>query len=55
MNFTLHTDDENFNVDNNHNRLNFKLNDYSTEKQKFVMIEEYKSDINREFNEIMNN
>ena len=55
VNFTLHTDNKNFNIDNNHNRLNFKLDNYSTEKQKFVMIEKYKLNINRKFNEIMNN
>ena len=55
MNSTLHTDDKNFNIDNSHNRLNFKLNNYSTEKQKFVMIEKYKLDINKEFNETVNN
>ena len=55
VNFTLHTDNKNFNIDNDHNRLNFKFNNYSIKKQKFVMIEKYKLDINREFNEIMNN
>ena len=55
MNSTLHTDDKNFNIDNSHNRLNFKFNDYSTEKQKFVMIKKYKLNVNREFNETVNN
>ena len=55
VNFTLCTDDENFNIDNDHNELNFKLNNYLTEKQKFVMIEKYKLNVNREFNEIVNN
>ena len=55
MNSTLHTDDENFNADNSCNRLNSELNDYPTEKQKFVMIERYKLDINREFNGTVNN
>ena len=55
VNSMLHTDDKNFNADNSHNRLNFKLDDYLTEKWKFVMIERYKSDINRKFNETVNN
>ena len=55
MNSTLHTDNKNFNIDNSCDRLNFKLNDYLIEKWKFVMIEKYKSNVNKEFNETANN
>ena len=55
MNSALHINDENFNADNDHNKLNFKLNNYLIEKQKFVMIEKYKLDVNKKFNEIINN
>ena len=55
VNSALHMNDEDFNADNDHNKLNFKFNNYLTEKQKFVMIKKYKSDINKEFNETANN